>query len=152
MSDRSIKKVIIPKSQLPPINGTLEQYVVRYRVISEDRNRISHWSPQYFVSPTPLVAERLKNVDIDILPDSIVASWSDVDEAELYGVDVFVAFGSSPNGVGLYNYYATVVGNTVTIPRQPGAAAVDVKVQLMVYPRKLLDSRLIADSGVVNLV
>jgi hypothetical protein len=152
MSDKSIKKVIVQKSQLPPISGNLENYVVRFRVISEDRNRISHWSPQFLVSPTPLVAERLKNVDIQVLQDSIVASWSDVDEAELYGVDVFVAWGTSLNAVGLYNYHATVVGNTVSIPRPDGVVAVDVKVQLMVFPRKLLDSRLIADSGVVNLV
>jgi hypothetical protein len=153
MADKSIKKVIIQKSQLPPISGTLESYVVRFRVISEDRNRISHWSPQFFVSPTPLVAEKLKNVDIEVLSDSIVASWSDVDEAELYGVDVFVAWGSAPGAVGLHSYYATIVGNTVSIPRPPGAASVQVRVQLMVFPRKLLASRLVAEnSDPVNLV
>lgn len=47
MPDINIKRVVIKKNDLPvPIgdNTTLD-YSVRYRIISEDQNRFSHWSP-----------------------------------------------------------------------------------------------------------
>ena len=36
-----IKKIIIPISSLP------DPAFIRYRIISEDRNQVSHWSPIY---------------------------------------------------------------------------------------------------------
>lgn len=47
MPDKNIKKNIILKKDLPNLIGddaTLN-YEIRYRIISEDKNRISHWSP-----------------------------------------------------------------------------------------------------------
>ena len=47
MVDKNIKKVVIKKNSLPgPIgNNTTLDYNIRYRIISEDQNRFSHWSP-----------------------------------------------------------------------------------------------------------
>ena len=46
------QKVIVPAESLPiiptNINGQY-YYLVRYRIVSEDNNRSSHWSPIYFV-------------------------------------------------------------------------------------------------------
>lgn len=49
MADKGIKKVTILKKDLPNYIGDNESlsYTVRYRIISEDRNRTSHWSPFY---------------------------------------------------------------------------------------------------------
>jgi len=49
--DPGIKKAKIPVNELPPINSETEGYSLRYRVISEDKNRVSHWSPLYLVQP-----------------------------------------------------------------------------------------------------
>lgn len=46
-----IKKLSIPFSELPPINSENEGYSLRYRIISSDKNRTSHWSPVYLVEP-----------------------------------------------------------------------------------------------------
>lgn len=51
MVDIGIKKSIILNSELPPINSELNGYEIRYRVVSEDKNRTSHWSPVYLVLP-----------------------------------------------------------------------------------------------------
>lgn len=51
MSDSGIKKYKQQYSTFPPINSITEGYSVRYRIISEDRNRTSHWSPVYLVVP-----------------------------------------------------------------------------------------------------
>lgn len=42
----SVKKVTVEKKDLPPLSPNGE-YLIRYRVISEDKNRTSHWSPIY---------------------------------------------------------------------------------------------------------
>jgi hypothetical protein len=42
----SVKKVTIAKKDLPPLTPNGE-YLIRYRIISEDKNRTSHWSPIY---------------------------------------------------------------------------------------------------------
>jgi len=51
MADKNIKKTIISQSQLPSIDRNLQGYSVRYRVISEDKNRTSHWSPISLIQP-----------------------------------------------------------------------------------------------------
>ena len=47
MSDKNIKKNIILKKDLPSVIGdnTTLNYEIRYRIVSEDKNRLSHWSP-----------------------------------------------------------------------------------------------------------
>ena len=49
--DAGIKKAKIPVNELPPISSETEGYSLRYRVVSEDKNRVSHWSPLYLVKP-----------------------------------------------------------------------------------------------------
>lgn len=51
MADAGIKKAVIQNESLPLINTTLEGYLLRYRVVSEDKNRSSHWSEQVLVKP-----------------------------------------------------------------------------------------------------
>ena len=45
------KKVVIPSSELIPVDGS-NQYLIRFRVISDDRNRFSEWSPIFPVTGT----------------------------------------------------------------------------------------------------
>lgn len=52
MSNEVIKKARILENNLPAINSVTEGYEVRYRIISEDKNRTSHWSPIFLVKPT----------------------------------------------------------------------------------------------------
>jgi hypothetical protein len=51
MADAGIKKYRQEPIDLPPISSENEGYTLRYRIISEDRNRVSHWSPVYLVIP-----------------------------------------------------------------------------------------------------
>jgi hypothetical protein len=51
MNQETIKKFITPITDLPPINSDNQGYSVRYRVISADKNRTSHWSPVYLLQP-----------------------------------------------------------------------------------------------------
>lgn len=51
MANEIIKKARILENRLPAINSVTEGYEIRYRVISEDKNRTSHWSPIFLVKP-----------------------------------------------------------------------------------------------------
>jgi hypothetical protein len=45
------KRVVIKKENLPNINVLTKKYNIRYRIITNDRNRTSYWSPIYSVDP-----------------------------------------------------------------------------------------------------
>jgi len=51
MANETIKKFKTPYSSLPPIGSETQGYSLRYRIISDDKNRTSHWSPVYLIEP-----------------------------------------------------------------------------------------------------
>ena len=50
MQKAEIAKVDLPDLDILPDNTA--GYFVRYRIVSEDRNLISHWSPVYAITDT----------------------------------------------------------------------------------------------------
>lgn len=50
-TQETIKKFKTPIENLPPLSSVTEGYSVRYRVVSSDKNRTSHWSPVYLLQP-----------------------------------------------------------------------------------------------------
>lgn len=54
------KKVTIPAKDLPAPT-TDNTYLVRYRIISDDRNRISQWSPIYTI-PVPYITKAVSGI------------------------------------------------------------------------------------------
>jgi hypothetical protein len=51
MADLEIKKILIKQNDLPAINVNEEGYVLKYRIVSEDKNRTSQWSPISTIQP-----------------------------------------------------------------------------------------------------
>jgi hypothetical protein len=77
MADAGIKKSILSVAELPAINPILEGYEVRYRIVSEDKNRTSHWSPSYLIKPdfNYVVGDIICNVSGGVA----TVAWNDVD-------------------------------------------------------------------------
>lgn len=107
-------------------------YVVRYRIVSEDRNRLSHWSPQYVLSPSGIVDNPgTKILYNQVSGESIMVVWElpkdskNRDKTDLGEFDIYVAWGASTAGVGVFEYYSTVRGNSasVLIPLDPNTGA-----------------------------
>jgi len=46
-----MKRIIIPKERIPDINSATDSYAVRFRLITEDRNKLSYWSPIFYINP-----------------------------------------------------------------------------------------------------
>ena len=146
-----VKRVVVPKFSLPATNAETEQYVVRYRVISEDRNRLSHWSAQHLINLEP--AQVLETNIITVGTGFITVNWTqDVDSiSALY--DIYVSWGFTNNSsVGTAEYFGTVSGSVATIPIPSGALAAKVYVQTVSYPKGVISpSAIIAESPVTAL-
>jgi hypothetical protein len=96
MADAGIKKLIIPKNQLPPV-GDNNEYSIRYRVISDDKNRYSHWSPIFSAT-----APDIQAVDGELIVNGNTSTviWGDENTRPKY--DIFVKFDG-----GSYAYHGT---------------------------------------------
>jgi hypothetical protein len=114
-----VKKAVVLENNLPPLNTQTEGYSVRYRIVSEDRNRSSHWSPIYTVRPdyelvTPgfLVVE--KNASHVLLiwnPVSLKKNGNFVKKATEY--DVWLRWHKSDAGDWIFS--ERVEGTSLTV-------------------------------------
>ena len=119
MADPGIKKTRIKREDLPSINADVEGYVLRYRVISEDKNITSHWSPvetlipgYSFVSGT---LEHSKAGGINTIawtPVNINKNSQYVATAHEY--DIWVRWGRNSDGDWLY--LARIDNTTISFP------------------------------------
>ena len=140
MADSRIKKVTIEKDNLPGVNID-NQYLVRFRVVSEDKNRFSHWSPVYKVDGTP--AETVSG-QVSVSGGFIIAVWSD--EANFPKYDIFVKFDD-----GEYFYHGTSTTHTYSFINT-GNSTVKVAIQISGYQKVRNDNLLIYESEDIPLV
>lgn len=124
MDTSKIKKVTILKKDLPPVNSN-NQYAVRYRIVSDDKNRVSHWSPVYLldaIDPAQTVANITKTTSYNGTDVTITITWTDVSGAKSY--DVFTRNYFATTHKELSSNIATIttlkdsgisVGDTITV-------------------------------------
>jgi hypothetical protein len=136
-----IKKAIIPKSSLPAINSNTAGYSVRYRIVSEDKNRTSHWSP---IFDTNAVAIESVNGALSITETIITAVWGD--ELSRPSYDIFVKFDS-----GAFVYHGTSTVHSYSF-LNTGNTSVHVKVQVSSSVKEVKETLVIFDSGLESLV
>jgi len=141
MVDANIKKLRILKSSLPPIDHDTLKYNLRYRVISDDRNRTSHWSPVYNIS-----GETIEPVSgaLSVTENIITAVWGDENNHPEY--DVFVKFDSEN-----FFYHGTSKVHSYSF-LNTGTTTVTVKVQIVSSKKEIKAALNIFDSGTVSLV
>lgn len=150
MADEVVKKVIVAKEDLPPLNSSTKKYIVRYRVVSEDRNRVSHWSPQYLVSPVPLAKTEYSPLTVTKGTGFLVFNWETDARGAVDSYDVYVAWGTTAGSVGLTEYYGTITGNQIMIPIPAGKVSVAMWVQRMAYPREQINLLTIASTETIQ--
>ena len=103
----TVKKAVLPSGSLPAVNK-YNQYAYRYRIVSEDRNRTSSWSPiKIIYAPTVTFFEEADNAAETVISgNSITTTWSDENNRPRY--DVFVRFYFEINKASLTNNTATI--------------------------------------------
>lgn len=140
MPDSGIKKVIISKASLPDV--TLDnQYLVRYRIVSEDRNRVSGWSPVF-----KLNAKDVEMVDADVSINGRVITivWGDEESRPKY--DIFTKFDN-----GTYSYHGTSSVHTYTLISQ-GSASFQFAIQVASISKERSAALEIYESEVISLI
>lgn len=143
MADRGIKKVIIPKNSLPNVTAD-NTYLVRYRIVSEDRNRVSGWSPVFKLAGRPANPLNPDNVIYSRNDRVISLTWLDNDARPRY--DIFVKIDG-----GQYQYHGTATATSYTIITQ-GGSSFQFAIQAASISKEKKEDLEIYESQVISLV
>jgi hypothetical protein len=138
----TVKKVTIEKKDFPPLSPNGE-YLLRYRIISEDKNRTSHWSPIYKVDVSNFIDPVFGDLQISNNDRAINAFWEASDIASSY--DVFVSFGIYNVGTatiswGSYAYHGSSATTSYSFLRPTAVTDIRVKVQLSGIEKEVNDT------------
>lgn len=141
MADSGIKKAIIKKALLPAIDSDNIGYIFRYRVISEDKNRTSQWSPVNVVADDTITGV---SGALQISQTITTVVWDDELNRPKY--DIFVGFDSATP-----IYHGTSPIHTYSF-LNTGTTNVRVIIQVEGSQKTLNASLEIYDSGIEFLV
>jgi len=120
------KRVVIPRADLPYKNAFVDDYLFRYRLISEDKNKSSHWSPIYRMSPnfyyavSTISASKQSN-HVNVIWDAVRIKLSENTDysntVDLVGVekeyDVWIRW--SKDGLGDWFFYSRIEGTSLSV-------------------------------------
>lgn len=139
--DQGIKKIIIPKAKLPGFFGENRQYVLRYRFISEDKNRTSHWSPVYKILAEDTPSEILNSMIIDTNNRVISLAWAP--QANIDEYFIYIKWNNSG-----WEYYTKTSQTNYSIVYSPDKTYVHLAVQPKTIPlERFADSALFENEG-----
>jgi hypothetical protein len=99
-----IKKVMVKKASLPPV-GKMNDYYVRYRIVSDDKNRTSAWSQIHIVESDPISTVR-GSINVSTNKVTTTVTWGD--ELDRPGYDIFATFGYDIFGKSITSNVATI--------------------------------------------
>jgi hypothetical protein len=139
----AVKKVIIPKSKLKPIDQD-NNFLVRFRIISDDRNGISEWSQIFSLSSQ--TAESLYDPQVASFTSGNVLNivWQNL-PADLQ-LDIFLKVDG-----GQYVYKGTSLGsNYLTI--NPAESTYQFALQISSISKKYSESLKVFESEVLDVV
>lgn len=117
MADSGIKKTTVKYTDLPALSVATQGYTLRYRIISEDRNRTSHWSPVTNIVPNYIY----NGGEIDFFKQGniVTSTWDSVTVESDSSVietateyDVWIRYGRDTDGDWIYRQRVT--GNSIS--------------------------------------
>jgi hypothetical protein len=118
MAEEVIKKAKITQDSLPTINSITGKYDVRYRIVSEDKNRTSHWSPIINIDPQYIyVSGNISIASSNITTvawDAVTIKIGDQVIRQAKDYDVWVKW-SKAAGNGDWIYIERVSSNSITL-------------------------------------
>ena len=128
-------KIIIKKEDLPPISADDTGYNVRVRLISQDRNRSSFWTPLVtIVSPQVTAIPYITHTINTGSGKTISVVWDDNQNNKEY--DVYVKwYMTSGDPSAVWEYKGSTLSNTYTLI-DPTAHSYQVSVQRLTYPKQ----------------
>lgn len=142
MADKGIKNIVIKKDLLGKVTSSNSR-IVRFRLISEDKNRKSAYS-KIFITGSEILFPGPG--DVNFLGNTVIVNWSIGQTSTQMVYDVFAGFdGATPSYVG-----STSSQNYSFLKN--GTQSVSVVVQASSLNPKLTDALKVYSSGIVSLV
>lgn len=142
--DPGIKNVIIKKELLGKVTSS-NQKILRFRIVAEDKNRKSAYSPIFSTQSSPIIPG-IGRIVKDPDSNTILANWSSGDVSTQILYDVFIGFDSAAPA------YRTTTGSTSYLFSNTGTTSVRVVVQVGSINPILNPDLKIFDSGTFSLV
>jgi hypothetical protein len=134
------KVLRILKNQLPPVQSD-NVYSARFRIISEDKNRISHWSPIFTVDS---VTPNAVSGTIAVSGSAITTIWGNEENRPFY--DIFTKFDG-----GSYSYHGTTSTNSYLFLKGAATSNVRVAVQIAGAVKERNETLTIFESNTTSL-
>lgn len=142
MSDKGIKNVIIKKELLGKVTSSNAR-VVRFRIVSEDKNRKSAYSKNIIVNSEVIM---VGPGDLNVVGNTVFVNWSSGQASTQIEYDIFVGFdGASP-------IYLGTSGSQNYSFLKTGTQSVRVIVQVSSINPVIEEALEVYDSGTVSLV
>jgi hypothetical protein len=146
----AIQKAIIQQKDLEalyPLDNLDAQYLFRFRVVSENKSRVSEWSPIFAVAPGKSIYEYAPSNSIKVSvianndgtpPDnsenSMTLSWTKPDGINSTTFDIYANWTTGDGEQG-YVYASTTSSTSALIKNIPGATYVKFWVQAETFPK-----------------
>jgi hypothetical protein len=113
-----IKKAKVLKESLPPVSSITGDYSIRYRIISEDKNRTSSWSSVYSVDPNYTYVPGKINVSsssgvVRVAWDSVTIKIGSNTIRQTKDYDIFIKWSKS-DGIGDWKYVERITTNSTS--------------------------------------
>lgn len=117
------KQIVIKKESLPPLDSQSSSYILRFRIVSEDKNNMSYWSPIYSIPVS--VSYTVQPVIVNHNSGITLAAWQPI--SDIYDYDVFISW-SDNTGVYNWQYYGRVNTTSVTLAVPVGMNRFSIRV------------------------
>lgn len=160
MADSNVKKVRVSSVDLPPFGAIEEGYTIRYRVISDDRNRFSAWSPFYFLAkPNSLTLNQTFINDGDYIStvgatrQQLNLIWEPQSDSGVTQYDIYLRTAyTDPIADSVWTYFGTVSNTIFNMIIPSGVNEIDAVVQIPT-PEKIYNTSLVLykTSGPIDL-
>jgi hypothetical protein len=161
----SIKRIVIPFSELPGADSQNFSYNVRYRIISDDKNRVSHWSRIYNIDASidvdgnPVIPALVySTVNENAVPsgggviETVRLNWQVPAENEQFRMfDIFLKRCASGACSEAYEYLATTTGNNYTVAKSGSETHFQFLVQTPVYPKEVTASAQLFETDPITI-
>ena len=122
-------RVSISPQNLPPPNGYTESHTVRFRILSDNQNNFSYWSPIFEIPVT--VSYTPTTAGVNHTSGIVTVAWLPVED--VYKYDIWVAWddGTDPDTWTFYERTATISLN-LSVP--PAKTKFSVRIYSQVNP------------------
>lgn len=117
------KQIKIKRESLPPLNAQSVGYLVRFRIISEDKSNTSYWSPIYSIPVD--VDYTVEECKIGHNSGITTVAWKPV--SGLTNYDIFISWSDTALTYN-WEYYGRVASTSIILPSETGLNKFSIRV------------------------